>query len=280
MLYRAASLMLLASLAAAAPGTSSVPAGTEIPPQLKEVGIDQKLNAQVPMDAQFADAKGNKVTVGQLLGKRPAILALVYYECPMLCTMILNGMLRTLRAENKLTVGKDFDVIAISFDPSETPQLAEKKKFEYTERYHRPGSEDGWHFLTGDQANIRRVTDAVGYRYQRDEKTGNWSHASAIMVLTPEGRLSKYFYGVEYSVRDLRLGLVDAGQGKIGSVVEQVLLFCFHYDVTTGKYSLVIMNIMRAGGVLTVLGILAFWLTQFRHNRRRKYEHVEFSSIS
>lgn len=256
-----------------------VPAGTEVPAQLKEVGIDQKLGSQIPLQAEFLNDAGERVRLGQILGKRPAILALVYYECPMLCSMILNGTLRTLRAL-KLTAGTDFDVIAISFDPSETPQLASKKKFEYTERYHRPGAEAGWHFLTGDEANIKQVTAAAGYRYKRDEAVGQWAHASAIMVTTPDGRLARYFYGVEYSARDLRLALVEAAEGKLGSVVDQILLYCFHYDVTSGKYSLAVLHIMRAAGVLTVLGILIFWFAMFREQKRGKQGHVEFSSVS
>ncbi len=258
-----------------------VPAGTEIPAQLKEVGIDQKLSSQIPMDAEFNNEKGERVRIGQILSQRPTILALVYYECPMLCNMVLNGTLRSLRAL-KLNAGKDFDVIALSFDPSETPQLAEKKKFEYTERYHRPGGEAGWHFLTGDAANIHKVTDAAGFRYKKDETNkGQWAHASAIMVITPDGRLARYFYGVEYSARDLRLAIVDAAQGKVGTMVDQILLYCFHYDVTAGKYSLAVLNIMRAGGVLTVLALLGFWLAMYRANRKGgKQVHVEFSSVS
>ncbi len=258
-----------------------VPVGTEIPAQLKEVGIDQKLSSQIPMDAEFADEKGERVRIGQILSRRPTILALVYYECPMLCNMVLNGTLRSLRAL-KLNAGKDFDVIALSFDPSETPQLADKKKFEYTERYNRPGSENGWHFLTGDAANIRKVTDAAGFRYKKDDNNnGQWAHASAIMVITPDGRLARYFYGVEYSARDLRLAIVEAAQGKVGTMVDQILLYCFHYDVTAGKYSLAVLNIMRAGGVLTVLALLGFWLAAYRENRKGgKQNHVEFSSVS
>lgn len=271
---------LAASLALSARAdVGKVPAGTEVPAQLKEVGIDQKLGSRLPLDAEFLNDSGTRVKLGQILGKRPAILALVYYECPMLCSMILNGTLRSLRAL-KLTAGTDFDVIAVSFDPSETPQLAAKKKFEYTERYHRPGAEAGWHFLTGDAANIKLVTESAGFRYRRDDSNGQWAHASAIMVVTPDGRLARYFYGVEYSARDLRLALVEAAEGKLGSVVDQILLYCFHYDVTSGKYSLAVLNIMRAAGVLTVLGILIFWFAMFREHKRGKQGHVEFSSVS
>ena len=257
-----------------------VPAGTEIPAQLKEVGIDQKLGAQIPLDAEFDTEAGQKIRLGQLMGKRPAILALVYYECPMLCTMVLNGTLRSLRTL-KLNAGADYDVIAVSFEPQDTPQLAAKKKAEYVDRYKRPGGEAGWHFLTGDIANIKKVTEAAGFRYKKDPANGQWAHASAIMVLTPDGRLAQYFYGVEYSARDLRLALVEAAHGKVGSMVDQILLYCFHYDPTTGKYSLAVLNIMRAGGVLTVLSLLLFWLSMYRENSKRgKQGHVEFSSVS
>ena len=257
-----------------------VPVGTEIPEQLREVGIDQKLGSQIPLDAEFDGENGQKVRIGQLMGKRPTILALVYYECPMLCTMVLNGTLRSLRAL-KLNAGTDFDVVAISFDPEETPTLASKKKAEYVDRYKRPGGAAGWHFLTGDKVNIQKVADAAGFRFKRDTVKGQWAHASAIMVVTPDGRLARYFYGVEYSARDLRLALVEAAQGKVGSVVDQILLYCFHYDPATGKYSLMVLNIMRAGGVLTILSLLLFWLVAYRENSKRgKQGHVEFSSIS
>ena len=275
-LLAAASLAMLPARA----DVGKVPMGTDIPEQLKDVGIDQKLNAQLPLDAEFDLDNGQKVRLGQLMGKRPIVLAFVYYECPMLCTMVLNGTLRSLRTL-KLNAGKDFDVIAISFDPEETPALAASKKREYLDRYKRAGAEAGWHFLTGDKVNIKRVTDAAGFRFQRDTVKGQWAHASAIMVVTPDGRMARYFYGVEYSARDLRLALVEASQGKIGTVVDQILLYCFHYDPATGKYSLMILNIMRAGGVATVLGLLLFWLTSYRNNSKRgKQGHVEFSSVS
>jgi protein SCO1/2 len=257
-----------------------VPAGTEIPPQLKDVGIEQKIGSRIPLDAEFDNEAGQKIKLGELFGKRPVILAPVYYECPMLCNMVLNGMLRSLRVL-KLNAGKDFDVIALSFDPEETPKLAAAKKQEYVERYKRAGAEAGWHFLTGKVADIRKVTDAAGFRFKKDPENGRWAHASAIMVATPDGRLAQYFYGVEYSARDLRLALIDAAQGKAGTMVDQILLYCFHYDPTTGKYSLTVLNIIRAGGVATVLALLSFWLAMYRDNRKRgKQGHVEFSSVS
>jgi cytochrome oxidase Cu insertion factor (SCO1/SenC/PrrC family) len=188
-------LLIFAAIAAASlvrADVGKVPLGTEVPAALKDVGIDQKLGAQLPLDAEFDSETGGKIRFGQLLGKRPVILALVYYECPMLCTMVLNGTLRSLRAL-RLNAGTDFDVVAVSFDPEETPQLAAKKKLEYTERYKRPGGEAGWHFITGDTASIKKVADAAGFRFKKDTTNGRWAHASAIMVVTPDGRLARYF---------------------------------------------------------------------------------------
>lgn len=273
MFSRRLAAVLALSLAGNAFATNQVPQGTELPNQLKDVGIDQKLDAKLPLDAPFADETGAVRPLKDYLTGRPAVLALVYYECPMLCTMTLNGLLRTLRPMT-LNVGEHFDVIAVSFDPTDTAPLAEKKRFEYVERYNRPGSEKGWRFLTGSQESIKRLTEAVGFRYSRDPQNGQWAHASGLQVITPDGRVARYFYGVEYSARDLRLSLVEASQGKIGTAVDQVLLFCFHYDPTTGKYGLLIMNLLRTGAALTVLGFLAFWFLN-RRGRRGKYQDVE-----
>ncbi|MBM3734386.1 MAG: SCO family protein [Acidobacteria bacterium] len=254
-------------------GESSLGA-TSIPDQVKDAAIEQRLNDPVPLDAEFTDDTGARKPLREYISKeRPSILVPVYYECPMLCHMILNGVLRALRAV-PLNVGKDFDVVAFSFDPSEGPQSARAKKFEYIERYNRPGTEQGWIFLTGDDANVRRLTEAIGYRYKKDESSGQWIHASGIMVVTPDGRLSKYFYGVEFSARDLRLGLVEASANKIGSVVDQVLLYCFHYDPAVGKYSLTILRIMRGAAAATFLGILAFWYISWRQNKNRNVERL------
>jgi protein SCO1/2 len=273
MFKRGLALLLTLGLSSAAFGAREVPQGTELPRQLKSVGIDQKLNSQLPFDAVFTDETGVARPLRDYFQGRPVVLALVYYECPMLCTMTLNGLLRTLRPMT-LDVGRQFDVIAVSFDPNDTPQLAEKKRFEYLERYNRPGSEAGWKFLTGDATNIQRLTEAVGFRFSKDPETGQWAHAAGIQVITPDGRIARYFYGVEYSSRDLRLALVEASQGKIGTAVDQVLLFCFHYDPTTGKYGLLIMNLLRMGAALTVLALLTFWFIN-RRGRRGKYHDVE-----
>jgi protein SCO1/2 len=246
---------------------------TAMPEALRDVGIDQRLDGQVPLALVLADEAGVNRPLREYLQGRPAVLALVYYECPMLCTMELNGLLRAVRAI-KLDAGRDYDILTVSFDPKEGPALAAAKKAEYVARYRRPTGDRGWRFLTADQPNIDRLTQAAGFRYRFDANSGQWAHASGIMVLTPGGRLSRYFYGIEYSARDLRLGLVEASANKIGSPVDQVLLYCFHYDAATGKYSLAILKVMRAAGVATVLGICAFWFTMYRQARRKKTTNV------
>lgn len=255
-------------------GVGRVPVGTEMPGALKNVGIDQKLNERVPFDTEFTDDTGKKVRFGAVMGIRPVVVVPVYFECPMLCHMALRGVLRTVRAMT-LNLGQDFDIIAVSFDPSETAQHAARKKIEFVESYDRPSGAQGSHFLTGDESNIRRVMDAIGFRYTRDPSTGQWAHASAAIVLTPDGRVARYFYGVEYSARDLRFGLIEASKGKIGTAVDQILLFCYHYDPITGKYGLLIKNLLRAGGIAVVLGMVGFWVVSWRQNRRRKFSHEQ-----
>lgn len=251
-----------------------VAAPNTLPRQLQDVGIDQRLNEQVPLHLNFADEAGELRPLGDFFRGKPVVLSLVYYECPMLCTMVLNGLLKTLRVV-PLTVGEDFDVITVSFDPQEKPELAAAKKQEYVVRYGREAARAGWHFLTGEETAIKALADAVGFRYKWDPVSNQWAHSSGIMVLTPDGRLSRYFYGVEYSARDLRLGLVESSSGKIGSKVDQVLLFCFHYDATQGKYSLLILNIIRVAGVVTLISLLAFWFLMARRERSKKKDHVE-----
>ncbi len=247
------------------PGTGAAP--NVQPPQLKEVGIDQKLNEQAPLDLQFRDEAGRTVKLGDYFGRRPVVLALVYYDCPMLCTMVLNGLVKAMNAI-RLNAGSDFDVIAVSFDPKEGPELAAEKKRHYIRYYGRPGADAGWHFLTGNEDSIRALTRAVGFRYSYDFQTQQFAHASALMVLTPTGKLARYLYGIEYSGRDLRLALVEASHGKIGNPVDQVLLYCFHYDPTTGKYGMVVMNTIRLAGLATVFALGSFMLVMFRRERR------------
>ena len=235
---------------------------------LDQIGIDQNLDEQIPLDLSFFDAEGNEVTLGDYLGERPALLTLVYYECPMLCTQVLNGLTRSLRVLS-FDVGKEFDIITVSIDPGETPALAAAKKREYAKRYGRVSARHGWHFLTGRQDQIERLAQAVGFRYQYDPETDLYLHASGIMVLTPEGKLARYFYGVDYAPKDVRLGLIEASQNKIGSPVDQLLLLCYQYDPSTGRYGLVIMNSVRIAGGLTVVTIGSFIVFMLRRERRQ-----------
>ncbi len=237
------------------------------PEVLKEVTIEQRLNEQVPLDLEFRDETGRAVRLAEYFGEKPVVLSLVYYECPMLCNQVLNGMVGTLEALS-FTAGKEFTVLTVSFDARETPALAAAKKKTYLKRYGREGAADGWHFLTGPQESIDRLTAAVGFRYRWDPESNQFAHASAIMVATPAGKLSHYFYGIEYSARELRLGLVEASSNRIGSPVDQLILYCYHYDPTTGKYGPVVMNIMRLGGILTVVGLAALLLILWRRGRR------------
>jgi protein SCO1/2 len=248
------------------PGKGADPPG--LPPSLRGVGFDQRLNEQVPLDLVFRDETGQTVQLGDYFHDRPVILVLAYYRCPMLCTQVLNGLVQAL-LDMRLDAGRDFDVVVVSFDPRETPELAAAKKRTYVERYGRPGAAAGWHFLTGEQAPITALTKAVGFRYTYDARHDQFAHASGIMVLTPHGKISRYFYDVRYPARDVRLGLVEASENKIGSPVDQVLLFCFHYDAAEGRYGPAVLNIVRALGVLTVLGLGLFvGLLWWREKRR------------
>jgi protein SCO1/2 len=237
------------------------------PEVLKNVGLDQKLNSQVPLDIPFRDEHGATVTMRQLLQDKPAILTLVYYQCPMLCTEVLNATLNTLK-DVPLSMGKDFNVITVSIDSTEKPVLADAKQIMYSGLYGRPGAIHGWHFLTGDQQQIQQLAASVGFRFVYDKESSQFAHASGIMVLTPEGRVSRYFYGLTYAPRDVRLGLVEASEGRISSPVDAILLFCFHYEPSTGKYGVAILNIVRAAGVLTVI-LIALMVIIFL--RREKY---------
>jgi protein SCO1/2 len=248
------------------PGSGSVSSG--LPKVLKSVGIDQRLNEQIPLDAVFRDEQGHDVQLRQFFQGKPVVLSLVYYTCPMLCNQVMNGEMGAFR-QISFNIGDQFEVVTVSFDPRETPELAAAKKRTYVQAYNRPGAEAGWHFLTGDEANIKRLTEAVGFRYIWDEQTKQFAHASGIMVLTPEGKLARYFYGIEYPPKDLRLGLVEASQNKIGTPVDALMLYCYHYDPATGKYGAVVMNILRlAGGVSVVLivGLLLVLRKRGRHS--------------
>ncbi len=244
-------------------------AASFLPPGLIKVGIQQKLDSQLPLEAKFKDEYGQEVALGKYFeGHKPVLLAPVYYRCPMLCTQIMSGLEGALRAVS-LNPGQDFEIVAFSFDPKDSPETALAKKEMYMKRYRRPDTKNGWHFLTGDEASIKSLIDAIGYHVQYDPKTDQYAHASGVMIATPQGRLSKYFYGVEYSPRDIRLGLVEASENKIGSPVDALLLYCFHYDPATGKYGAVAMNMVRfAGAAFTLIGG-TFLLIMFRRDFRR-----------
>lgn len=237
------------------------------PRELENVGIDQKLNGMVPLDLHFRDETGRDIRLGELFGQRPVIITPVYYGCPMLCTQILNGLVSGLKPVS-FDAGQQFDVLAVSFDPSETPELAQKKKAAYVGRYGRAGTDRGFHFLTGDEPSIKALTGALGFRYTYDAKNKQFAHASGLMIATPEGRISRYLYGVDYAPRDLRLALVEAGQGKIGTPVDELLLFCYHYDPSTGKYGAVALNFLRIVAAGTVLAIAAFLTIVLRREFR------------
>jgi protein SCO1/2 len=239
------------------PYEARAPSG--LPKVLKDVGIDQKLHQQLPLDLVFKDESGANVKLGDYFGKKPVVLSLVYYQCPMLCNQVLNGMVTAFKVMN-FKAGQEFEVVTVSFDPRETAVLAAAKKTTYVNYLppdRRAGAASGWHFLTGDDASIKQLSEAVGFRYHWDEATSQFAHASAIYVTTPEGKLARYMYGVEYAPRDLRLGLIEAADNKIGSPVDQLLLYCYHYDPATGKYGAKIMRIMQLGGGLTLIGIAA-----------------------
>jgi len=244
-------------------GGIMAPPANQRPPGLANVGIEQHLNQQIPQDLTFRDESGKTVRLGDYFGKRPMILNLVYYNCPMLCGEVLSGLTSTLRVL-KFDLGREFEVITVSFDPRETPQIAAEKKKQYLERYGRKGAEQGWHFLTGQQDAIAALTKSAGFQYEYDAKTNQFAHTTAIMVLTPKGKIAQYYYGVEYAPKDLRLGLIEASQNKIGNLVDQVLLYCYHYDPATGKYGAVIMRVVRLAGLATILLLGAFIAIMFR----------------
>jgi protein SCO1/2 len=258
-----ASAQFAGPLSAPPPGK----AATDRLPILKDVGIDQKLDGSVPMDLAFVDENGHDVKLGDYFGHRPVVLALVYYQCPMLCTLVLNGLVGSIEGMN-FTAGQEYDVVAVSFDPSETPTLAANKKAAYLTRYGRPGAEAGFHFLTGRPESIRALTSAVGFRYAYDPTIQQFAHPAAITVLTPAGRISRYLYGIEFAPRDVRLALVEAADGRIGTVVDQALLYCYHYDPLSGRYATTIMNVIRIGGVLTLAVLGTFVVTALRRERR------------
>lgn len=238
------------------------------PSILQQVSISQNLNAQISPDLAFHDETGKTVRLGDFFGRKPILLSLVYFECPALCTEVLNGQLRTMKAIS-LDLGKDYEAVTVSFEPKDTPALAEAKRDVYAGQYARPGAVDHWHFLTGDQPSIDVLMKAVGFHYAYDSASRQYAHAAAIVVLTPDGRISRYFYGVQYPSRDVRLGLVDASGGKIGTPTDHAILFCYQYDPETGKYGFFIMNIVRLFAGLTVAALGLYMFVNFRRERRR-----------
>jgi protein SCO1/2 len=236
------------------------------PSILDQVGLDQRLNQQIPLDATFLDEHGQTVQLKQYFGSKPVILIMVYYQCPMLCTQVLNGFTGAMNGIVRFNIGREFDVVTVSIDPRDTPQDAAAAKKRYLMRYRRPEAEQGWHFLVGQKDQIDALAKAVGFRYAWDPEVKQYAHASGIMLLTPSGRVAQYYYGIEYVPRDIQLGLVEASKGKIGNVVDEVLLYCFHYDPRQGRYGATIFNVLRLGALATVLVLGGFMVLMFRRD--------------
>lgn len=236
------------------------------PAILDQVGIEQRLNQQVSLDLMFVDETGQPVELRQYFGSKPVILALVYFQCPMLCSEVQNHLVGALNGIVRFNAGRDFNVVTVSFDPRDTPKDAAANKKSYLSRYRRAGAEQGWHFLTGRKDQIDALAGAVGFRYKWDEESQQFAHGSGIMLLTPDGRVAQYYYGIEYFPRDIQMGLIEASQGKIGNVVDQVLLYCYHYDPAQGRYGAVIFNILRVSALATLLLLGGFILVMFRRD--------------
>jgi protein SCO1/2 len=259
--------LTFAVFAAALPLHAQTPPETR-PQILRNVAIEQRLDRPLPLELPFRDETGRTVRLRDYFGKRPVVLVLAYYNCPMLCTEVLNGLTAAMRVLT-FDAGREFEVVTVSFDPRDTPADARAKKEPYVARYGRPTGAAGWHFLTGAPASIAGLTEAVGFRYAWDERIGQFAHATAIYVATPDGRLSRYFYGIEYAPRDVRLALVEASRGKIGTPVDQLLLYCYHYDPAAGRYGAVVMNMVRVAGVGAVVLLTTFLTLMWRRDRRR-----------
>jgi protein SCO1 len=264
-IFRTTLAALLIAQAVAA-DSATVPSNS-MPEPLKAVGYDQRLGEQVPLDLEFRDEAGRPVKLGDLFGRRPVVLVFAYYECPMLCDLVLQGLTGSLKAL-RFDAGKEFDVVVVSIDPKETPKLAAETEAQTLSRYGRSGTEAGWHFLTGGQGSILKLTQAAGFRYVYDKERDEFAHAAGVVILTPGGRISRYLYGIEYAPRDVRLALIESADGRIGNLADQVLLYCFHYDPVYGKYSAMTMNILRLAAVATVLGLGLLILLLKRRERR------------
>jgi protein SCO1 len=236
------------------------------PAALRDVAFDQKLDRPVPLDLAFRDESGQSVRLADYFKQKPIVLTFVYYKCRDLCPLLLDGVVRSLRALS-FDAGKEFDLITVSIDPHDSPALAAAKKKDFVDQYARPGAGAGWHFLTGDETAIQKLTQSVGFHYTYDSHTGEFAHATGMVLLTPNGKTARYYYGIDFSPRDLRLGLIEAAAGKIGSPIDQLLLFCYHYDPVTGKYGLLITRLIRVAGAATVLIMGAFILLMLRRER-------------
>jgi len=267
--------LLLALAVTTARAQSNVPGvnppasapSSQTPNVLTDVRFDQRLNQRLPLETRFRDEDGRPVALGDYFGSKPVVLAFVYYECPMLCTQVLNGLTTSLTVLTE-TVGREFDVVAISFDARETPALANGKKKSNLDRYQRPESAAGWHFLTGDEVAIKTVTDAAGFKFVWDEQTQQFAHPSGIIVATPDGTLARYFFGIEYAPRDVKFALIESSAGRIGNAIDQLLLYCYHYDPASGSYGFVAMGAVRIGGALTVLALVGFVVGSIRREMR------------
>ncbi|MCC6142424.1 MAG: SCO family protein [Candidatus Hydrogenedentes bacterium] len=274
-------LAILAPLTALAQAGRSADLETQVDPlsfrgpdpsvRFKEIKIEQKLDSQIPLDLKFRNSEGEQVTLGDYFGDKPVILALVYYECPMLCTQVLNGLTAGIDgADNTLELGKEYEVVTVSIDPGETAELARVKKSNYIAQLHRPGGEEGWHWLTGDEESIEALAQAVGFGYSYDASTDQYAHASGIMVLTPKGHVSSYYLGIEYIPKKLKFALMDAAEERIGTLVDNLVLLCYAYDPSKGAYGFYVINAVRIGGGLTVGALGLFWLLSWMHGRRKR----------
>ena len=262
MIARRLTAIFSAALFAACLATPAA-AVTDLPPALAGVGIDQKLDLALPLDLAFRDESGKAVRLGDFFGDRPVVLTLAYYHCPMLCPMVLEGLVRGLRPLS-WDLGRQFEMVTVSIDPKETPEQAAAMKRKLVAEYGRTGAADGWHFLVGDAQSVARLADAAGFRYTRDEANDQYAHAAGLVIATPQGKISRYLYGIDQRPRDLRLALVEASDGKIGTLADQLLLFCFHYDPATGRYGAAAMTSLRVAAALTLVGLIGFVATQLR----------------
>ena len=261
--------LLVASTASAQqrPVEPGLPASA-VPPALREVGFDQNLNQLLPLDTELVDEQGQAVKIGDYFGKRPVVVAFVYYGCPMLCLQSLSSLASTLGVMSQ-NPGEDFEVVSVSIDPRETPEMAREKKAHYVQRSGKPSIANGWHYLTGAEPNIQKLTKAAGFRYVWDEQTQQYAHPAGIVIATPDGRVSRYLFGIDYGPRDLQLAVLDASEGKIGSVFSRALLYCYHYDLSAGRYSLAIMRIVQVAGAATVISLASLILVWTRRERRQ-----------